>query len=150
MLAAAITAIALALGAGAVARFPAAPALARATAHVRCLMSDSPMSLIRLNALSRGLANGCPNWVDVTGRTYGPDRPRHGESRAHNVRWQHDLTTYLRSGDAARHRAAHRHRHRPDHAPSAGPRRRAGPLARRHGLPRDRAPSLTSRPYRPP
>ena len=100
VLAAAITAIALALGAGAVARFPAAPALTRATAHVRCLMSDSPMSLIRLNALSRGLANGCPNWVDVTGRTYGPDRPRHGESRAHNVRWQHDLTTYLRSGDA--------------------------------------------------
>ena len=101
VVAAAITAVALGLGAGAVAPFPAAPALARATAHVRCLMSDSPMSLIRLNALSRGLANGCPNWIDVTGHTYfGPDRPRHGESRAHNQRWQQDLVTYLRSGDA--------------------------------------------------
>ncbi len=100
-LAAAITAVALALGAGAVAPFPAAPALTRATTHVRCLMSDSPMSLIRLDALSRGLENGCPNWIDVTGHTYfGRDLPRHGETRPHNVQWQRDLTTYLRSGDA--------------------------------------------------
>lgn len=101
VLAAVVTVAALGLGAGVVGRFPSAPILFTRTAHVRCLMSDSPMSLIRFNALSRDLANGCPNWVDVTGRTYfGPDLPKHGESRAHNVRWQRDLVAYLRSGDA--------------------------------------------------
>lgn len=64
-------------------------------------MSDTPMALIELNALSRRLAAGCRNWIDVTGRTYGPDRPV-GEipARLRNVRWQRDLTAYLRSGQA--------------------------------------------------
>ena len=77
--------------------FPGAP-LARAVRHVRCLMTDSPMALIEVNALSRDLANGCPNWVDVTGRTYGQDNlPR---PRPSNPRWQADLLRYLLSGQA--------------------------------------------------
>jgi hypothetical protein len=83
-----------------VAPFPREP-LARAVADTRCLMSDSSMALIQLNALSRGLANGCQNWVDVTGRTYGPDKPASpGISRRANARWQASLRAYLLSGDA--------------------------------------------------
>ena len=81
---------------------PPAPGLARlseAVAGTRCVMSDSPMGLIEVDALSRGLAHGCPNWVDVTGRTYGPDKVP-GRSRPVNPRWQADLRTYLRSGGA--------------------------------------------------
>lgn len=76
--------------------------LAGAVAHVRCLMSDSPMALIDLDALSRGLADGCPNWVDVTGRSYDAD-PGTGRAAAHrslNAKWQADALRYLRSGDA--------------------------------------------------
>ena len=83
-----------------VAPFPRAP-LARAVADTRCLMSDSAMALIQLNALSRDLAHGCQNWVDVTGRTYGPDKPASpGVPRRANARWQADLRAYLLSGDA--------------------------------------------------
>jgi hypothetical protein len=88
----------------AVGRFPAAQ-LARAVAQARCVMSDSPMGLILLNALSRNLANGCRNWVDVTGRAYAPDmraRRADGERvpREANPRWQRALRDYLLSGDA--------------------------------------------------
>ena len=83
-----------------VAPFPRAP-LARAVADTRCLMSDSAMALIQLNALSRGLAHGCRNWVDVTGRTYGPDKPASpGIPRRANQKWQADVRAYLLSGDA--------------------------------------------------
>jgi alpha-1,2-mannosyltransferase len=83
-----------------VAPFPRA-SLARAVADTRCLMSDSAMALIQLDALSRSLAHGCRNWVDVTGRTYGPDKPASpGISRRNNARWQADLRAYLLSGDA--------------------------------------------------
>ncbi|HEX8092463.1 hypothetical protein [Jatrophihabitans sp.] len=83
-----------------VAPFPRAP-LARAVADTRCLMSDSAMALIQLNALSRGLANGCQNWVDVTGKTYGPDKPASPAiPRKANAKWQADLRAYLLSGDA--------------------------------------------------
>ena len=59
------------------------------------------MPLIELNVLSRDFADGCRNWVDVTGRTYGVDKPAHpGIKRKHNPRWQHDLLDYLRSGSA--------------------------------------------------
>ena len=77
--------------------FPAAQ-LAESVESSRCVMADSPMALIELNALSRGLAHGCPNWIDVTGRTYGVDRAP--VSRARNERWQHDLRRYLLRGDA--------------------------------------------------
>ncbi len=97
-LAASVTVAILISGQSTVRPVPGAVRLSRSVAGVRCLMSDSPMGLIELNALSRGLAAGCPNWVDVTGRTYGPDRAN--RSRSHNERWQRDLTRYLRSGDA--------------------------------------------------
>jgi alpha-1,2-mannosyltransferase len=83
-----------------VAPFPRA-ALAGAVTGTRCLMSDSSMALIQLNALSRGLAHGCQNWVDVTGKTYGPDKPASpGIPRRANATWQADLRAYLLSGDA--------------------------------------------------
>jgi hypothetical protein len=79
--------------------------LASAVTKVRCVMSDSPMALIGLNALDRDLANGCPNWVDVTGRTYAPDMSVRGPdgrllTRDANPRWQSALRDYLLSGDA--------------------------------------------------
>ena len=79
--------------------------LRAAVADVRCVISDSPMALIGLNALSRNLANGCPNWIDVTGRTYASDMNVRGEdgrrvSRVANLRWQQALRDYLLSGDA--------------------------------------------------
>jgi alpha-1,2-mannosyltransferase len=68
----------------------------------RCVMADSPMALIELDVLSRNLSDGCPNWVDVSGRTYDVDRPpgKHWVSRPRNSRWQHDVRHYLLSGDA--------------------------------------------------
>ncbi|GAB2484394.1 glycosyltransferase 87 family protein [Jatrophihabitans fulvus] len=71
--------------------------LQRAVAPYRCVMSDTPVVLIRLNVLSRDFAHNCANWVDVTGRTYGRDRGT-GPRRS-NLRWQHDLRRYLASGD---------------------------------------------------
>jgi len=77
--------------------------LARGVADTHCVMADSPMILIELDVLSRDLGRGCPNWIDVTGRTYDVDAPpKHGpQGRLHNARWQADLTSYLLSGDAA-------------------------------------------------
>ncbi|MDU0315629.1 hypothetical protein RKE38_18165 [Phycicoccus sp. M110.8] len=98
VLVSAVTLVVLATGAAALRPLPGAEALARSVAGSRCVMSDAPMALIELDALSRGLAAGCPNWVDVTGRTYGPDRA--SGPRATNARWQTELTQYLRSGDA--------------------------------------------------
>jgi alpha-1,2-mannosyltransferase len=77
---------------------PGAAELSRSVAGIRCVMSDAPMGLIELNALSRGLAARCPNWIDVTGRTYGPNKS--DLPRSENAGWQRDLTRYLRSGDA--------------------------------------------------
>lgn len=70
--------------------------LRAAVASSRCVMSDSPMALIALNVLSRDLRNGCQNWVDVTGRTYGADKS--DTTRPRNIRWQRDLYSYLSSG----------------------------------------------------
>ena len=84
----------------AVSRFPGAH-LAAAVRTTKCVMSDSPMALIELNALSRGLGRGCPNWVDVTGRTYDVDKPAGAPvRRSQNLRWQRDLRRYLLSGGA--------------------------------------------------
>jgi alpha-1,2-mannosyltransferase len=71
---------------------------------MRCVMSDSPMALIALNALDRNLASGCPNWIDVTGRTYASDMDVRGQDgrpvhRIANLRWQRALRDYLLSGD---------------------------------------------------
>jgi hypothetical protein len=85
----------------AVASFPGPP-LAAAAAGSRCVMADSPMALIELNVLSRNFARGCPNWVDVSGRTYDVDASPGNEhtSRPANARWQADLQRYLLSGNA--------------------------------------------------
>lgn len=83
--------------------FPAAQ-LRPAVVGARCVMTDSPTALIELNVLSRDLARGCPNYVDVSGRTYDADAPPSGQpylSRPRNRKWQADLLHYLRSGDAA-------------------------------------------------
>ncbi len=93
-----ITVSAIASGRSAVRPFPGAAVLARSAASARCVMSDSAMGLIELDALSRSFAAGCRDWVDVTGRTYGPDRS--SLARVDNQRWQRDLRAYLRTGDA--------------------------------------------------
>ncbi len=78
--------------------------LARSVTGLHCVMADSNMALINLDVLTRDLDNGCKNWVDVSGRTYGVDvlRRPNGRfySRVRNPVWQRDLTQYLLSGDA--------------------------------------------------
>jgi len=96
--AASVTLAALVTESGTVRPLPGAAQLSRSVAGLRCVMSDSSMALIELDALSRGLAAGCPNWIDVTGRTYGVNKS--DQPRSRNERWQRDLTRYLRSGDA--------------------------------------------------
>jgi alpha-1,2-mannosyltransferase len=71
----------------------------------RCVTSDSPMLLIRMNVLSRDLERGCQVWVDVSGTVLGPDAVTAGRDRRavpplRNRRWQRDVTRYLLSGDA--------------------------------------------------
>ena len=100
--AALLTVAALVLRSGSyVAAFPGSQ-LASRVSGVRCVMADAPMALIELNVLSRDLANGCPNWVDVSGRTYGVDSPPGGRyaRREHNAIWQSDIRRYLLSGGA--------------------------------------------------
>jgi hypothetical protein len=80
-------------------QFPTAQ-LAAAVSNQACVQSDSPAALIEMNALSRGLRIGCQNWIDVSGRTYGVDAPTDGALRVNNPLWQHDLLSYLESGDA--------------------------------------------------
>jgi alpha-1,2-mannosyltransferase len=73
---------------------------AAATAGLRCVATDSNSALILMNRLSDDLAAGCPNWIDVTGRSYfGADKDD-DVSRSRNPRWQLDLRRYLRSGQA--------------------------------------------------
>ena len=70
----------------------------------RCVTSDSPMLLIRMNVLSRDLERGCQVWVDVSGTVLGPDATAGPDGRPVppqlNRRWQRDVTRYLLSGDA--------------------------------------------------
>ena len=98
VVAAALTVSGLVVGRVGVAPFHGAAVLARGAGTVRCVMTDSPMAQIELDALSRSFADGCPNWVDVTGRTYGADRS--SQPRTRNPRWQRDAAAYLRSGGA--------------------------------------------------
>jgi hypothetical protein len=69
-------------------------------ARFDCVQSDSPQPLIALNVLSADLAHGCPQWVDVSGRTYDVDRSAANLPRRLNTRWQRDLLHYLRAGQA--------------------------------------------------
>jgi hypothetical protein len=93
-----VTALIIGLATTVAEPFHGAETLSREVAHVRCVMSDSPMALIELNSLSRGLAAGCPDWIDDTGPTYGQDRAN--GLRSQDRRWQHAATHYLRAGGA--------------------------------------------------
>lgn len=74
--------------------------LTAAVAGARCVQSDSPIGLVQTNTLTRDLEHGCALWVDVTGRLYGVDRPVGDPRRTSSyVRWQGDITRYLRSGE---------------------------------------------------
>lgn len=81
------------------------PHAAQLSADVRrddCVMSDSPMALIELNVLSHDFEDGCPNWVDVTGRTYDVDRATSPQmDRFVNQPWQLALRRYLSDGAVA-------------------------------------------------
>jgi hypothetical protein len=72
--------------------------MVRDAATARCVQATSPMPLILLDALSRDLQNGCPQWVDVSGRTYSIDRGQHYVDRSVNQRWQRDILAYLLAG----------------------------------------------------
>lgn len=81
-------------------KFPRA-AVARALAGTHCPMPDGPMVLIQTDQLTRTLADGCPNWIDVSGRVYDIDKAPQGADypRSLNAKWQRDLRRYLLSGD---------------------------------------------------
>lgn len=85
-------------GSAAIRPYAGAAALTRAIRDVPCVMTNYTTVLIRLDALTRGLADGCPNWIDVDGRTYGPDKAP--GPRSTNRKWHRALLRYLRSGDA--------------------------------------------------
>lgn len=76
--------------------------LARAAAPVHCVVADTPMALIELNALDRSFTGGCRNWVDFTGVEHGggPDPRDEVQPGEPNPRWSADLCRYLTSGDA--------------------------------------------------
>jgi alpha-1,2-mannosyltransferase len=84
------------------ARIPGLADVAASVVGDRCVMADTPMALISVNVLSRDFADGCPNWVDVTGRSYGGrDKPhRPFEDKSTDPRWQFDVRRYLTSGNA--------------------------------------------------
>jgi hypothetical protein len=79
--------------------YAGAAELTRAVRTERCVTSNSPTLLLRLDALTRGLAAGCPNWIDVSGRKMGPDSPT--MLRVEHRNWAEALASYLASGDAA-------------------------------------------------
>lgn len=102
VIAAVVLAVA-AIGVGARGRAPdIGPGMAAAAASQHCVMADSPLALIDLDVLSRDLARGCPNWVDVSGRTYDLDASTGAtyHPRSRNQRWQADVMRYLMSGNA--------------------------------------------------
>ena len=77
-------------------------AVAASVVDVRCTTSPSPMGLILIDALSRDLRDGCPDWVDVSGRSYGigPGPGSRGASHLTAQQWQDVLRSYLFSGQA--------------------------------------------------
>jgi len=92
--------LALALPRTLIESFPRAR-LAKAVATSRCVMSDSPMALIELDALARSFRPGCRNWVDVTGDRYEIDRlHRHAPRGANYMQYNRDMLAYLSTGDA--------------------------------------------------
>ena len=76
--------------------------LAKGVAHETCVVADTPMALIELNALDRSFTHGCRDWVDLTGVEHGggPDASDRVVPGRPNSRWSRDLCGYLTSGDA--------------------------------------------------
>jgi len=85
-------------GTAAIRPYSGAAKLTHAVRHVPCVMTNFTTLLIRVDALTRGLKDGCPNWIDITGRVYGPDK--RSVLRTKNETWHDELTRYLRSGNA--------------------------------------------------
>jgi hypothetical protein len=77
---------------------PPGSAMVRAAATARCVQATSPLPLILLDALSRDLDHRCPQWVDVSGRTYSVDRGPSAVPRLKNRLWQRDILSYLLAG----------------------------------------------------
>jgi len=94
----ALTAAVTVAGTAAIRPYAGAAQLTSAVRGERCVMTNVTTLLIRLDALTRGLEDGCPNWIDVSGRRYGPDRP--AALRADHTTWAAVLDRYLHSGDA--------------------------------------------------
>jgi hypothetical protein len=74
--------------------------LRTALARYRCLVADDPESQIYLDRLSSDLADGCPDWVDVSGAGYWPDPYPYG-SAARARFWIREEVRYFDSGNAA-------------------------------------------------
>lgn len=93
-----VTSLVTVTGVHAIRPYGGATELTRAVRTEKCVMSNNPTVLLRLNALSRGFAAGCPNWIDVSGRKMSPDAP--AALRARHTTWHQVLLQYLRSGNA--------------------------------------------------
>jgi len=75
--------------------------MAGAARRVRCVVSNTPMALIDLDALSRSFAPGCADRVDVTAAAFGVGNPADRVLPGHPNRvWHADLYRYLTSGNA--------------------------------------------------
>ena len=78
------------------------PALVAATSHVGCIVAETPITLIKLDALNRSFEKGCRNVVDFQGISQGggPD-PRATASRLQSTpAYRRFVADYLSSGDA--------------------------------------------------
>lgn len=79
---------------------PVARPLPAVPAWARCVAADSPQTLVQLDVLNRNLSRGCPDWGDVSGRTYDVDAaPGAYRTRPDNPRWQASIRRYLLSAD---------------------------------------------------
>lgn len=81
--------------------FPVAT-LRGAVAHARCVTTDSVGSLALLDVLGRNFSHGCPAVIDLSGLTHDRDASLLPDGmqapRRTDLRWQHDVNAYLRSG----------------------------------------------------
>ncbi|MDT4920588.1 MAG: alpha,2-mannosyltransferase, partial [Pseudonocardiales bacterium] len=75
--------------------------LAAAAQQARCVTSDTPAGLIALDVLDEDLGHGCPEPVDVLGRSLLTEVDGKRVSYTDNPQWQRDVAVYLRSGDLA-------------------------------------------------
>jgi hypothetical protein len=83
--------------------FPAA-ALRAVLGHARCVTADSVGALVQLDVFGRDLRRGCPVVIDVGGLSHDRDAVAIVDGRQTprrtDVRWQRDVSGYLRSGGA--------------------------------------------------